>query len=146
MGRRGPVPKSNRGRIAKNRERQNQIIHLKGGVKKPPARRAWHPAARAIYNSLGKSGQVEVFEPADWEAARLAASVLTRFLNNRDAPLGLLDRAMAIFRSLGITHPDRMRMHLEIYREDDAEPVAVGQTGRMDRIEELKRELYPDRN
>jgi len=144
MGRRGPVPKSNRGRLSKDRDRQNNIIQLTGAVKPPPAKSNWHPGARALYRSLIDSGQSDLYEPSDWAAARVAATVLTRFLKNPDAPLGLLDRAMAIFRSLGITHPDRLRMHLEIYRDEDAEPVAVGQTGRLDRIEELKRELYPD--
>jgi hypothetical protein len=46
----------------------------------PAPDKGWHPAARAWYESLAKSGQHIFYEPSDWQTAWLLAESISRDL------------------------------------------------------------------
>lgn len=46
----------------------------------PPADERWHRIAAAWYESLGRSGQSQFYEPSDWATAHLIAESISRDL------------------------------------------------------------------
>lgn len=131
MGSRGPVPKRSSERAGhRTRAERPDVVRAAEPVKAPPARRGWHPQARAWYRSLARSGQSRYFEPSDWELARLAAELLSRQLRSDRPSAELLKVVYSAMSALGTTEADRRRMRIEVERpqlgaEDEARRAAV---------------------
>jgi len=80
VGTRGPVPKRSIERRRRNADGATDAVTIIGEVRVPPVPQGLHPIARRMYASLRDSGQSSFYEPSDWEAARLAATVTTDML------------------------------------------------------------------
>lgn len=131
MGTRGPVPKR-----SDQRRRNNQPV-LKiakppaaGTSKGPPSNPAWHPIARAWYDSLGVSGQSKFYEPSDWAVAVLGAESMSRDLQPQ--AIGIAEKSgevvesviplkgaslaayLRLFAVLLVTEGDRRRLQIEL--------------------------------
>lgn len=77
---------------------------------------AWHPIARDWYRSLGESGQSEMYQPSDWQTARVLAEVLSRALNSGKVPAALLDTWQRGATELLTTEGARRRARIELER------------------------------
>lgn len=137
MGVRGPVPnRSDQRRRTNAPERPIDHAPATPRVKVPRADAAWHPVAKAWYQSLGKSGQSTYYEPSDWATAVLIAESMSRDLMPqvvgttergdilketiplKGASLGAYLKAMSV---LMVTEGDRRRAMLELERPGPAD-------------------------
>lgn len=81
MGERGPA-----GKRPEEKRRRNKDSGVKNegaatvNVKAPPAKKDWHPIAKAWYKALANSGQSEFYEPSDWAMAQIVAESISRDL------------------------------------------------------------------
>ena len=84
MGARGPAGKRPEERRRRNKDEGSKPEgHATSNVKRPPARRGWHPIAKAWYGSLSESGQSEFYEPSDWAMAQIVAESISRDLEEQ---------------------------------------------------------------
>jgi hypothetical protein len=90
-----------------------------GDIPIPKAPSHWHPVARSWFNSLGLSGQSELYEASDWATAVAAAEALNMFMKNHNA--SLFTNFTRISERLGVTVSDRKRSHIELTDADDAD-------------------------
>lgn len=131
MGSRGPVPKRSSERAGhRTRAERPDVVRAAEPVKAPPARRGWHPQAKAWYRSLARSGQSRYFEPSDWELARLIADLLTKQLTSERPSAEMVKACLAAMSALGTTEADRRRMRIEVERpelgaDDEAKRAAL---------------------
>jgi hypothetical protein len=145
MGARGPVPNrsSQRRRTNKESTPDKAPAGASAGVEHrtppPPAKRGWHPVARAWYKALSESGQSAFYEASDWATAVLVAEGMSRDLRPKfvgmgttiDAEGNLLSEAvfaelpvkgaslaayLKAMTSLLVTEGDRRRAKLELQR------------------------------
>lgn len=133
MGERGPVPKR-----SSQRRRKNKTTPVESApaapvvVDVPESHAKWHPAAKAWFESLGRSGQSAFYEPSDWALAYLIAESISRDLKPqvvgvneetgepvmavipmKGASLSAYLKAMT---ALMVTEGDRRRARLELER------------------------------
>lgn len=124
----GPVPKRSTERRRRNKESKPQIVPIKGigPVPVPPADPNWHELAREWYESLAQSGQSQFYEPSDWAAARVLASVLSKNLKQTKFSSVLFATVWAGMGDLLTTEGERRRVRMEIVREGEPElPASV---------------------
>ena len=119
MGARGAAPKPNSRRAAKDLDRRNGVVQVKGEVQQPHAFREWHRVARSWYDSLPKSAQAQYYEPSDWQLAKVAAEMLSDWFNT---PLERRSTAfpkqfLDIQKALSTTHLYRLSSHIEVSRD-----------------------------
>lgn len=122
----GPVPKRSTERRRRNKESKPQIVPITGlgTVPVPPADPAWHELARDWYESLAQSGQSMFYEPSDWAAARVLASVLSKNLKQTKFSSVLFATVWAGMGDLLTTEGERRRVRMEIERGGEAEEPA----------------------
>lgn len=146
MGSRGPIPKRDAERRRRNKpERPITTIVTTAKVTVPAVDKAWHPIAKRLYKSLKSSAQSERYQASDWAAAYLLAESLSRDLNPQ--VVGISERTgevlystiplkgaslaayLKAFAVLGVTEGDRLRLGIEVERQEPVKPTAVS---RMD--------------
>jgi hypothetical protein len=125
MGTRGPAPKRTSQRRRANKPDTPVVTGTAGPRPRiPAADRNWHPIARGMFESLGKSGQSSFFEASDWQSARLAAEATSRLLKAERISAQLLAAVDAMWARLLMTEADRRRLRIELDRptaDTDAE-------------------------
>lgn len=91
----GPVPKRSEQRRRVNKPAKGAPEKVEGAAKvgRLPANRSWHRAARQWYDALGRSGQAQFYQDADWATAWAAAEALSRELNPKPMVVGRGDFA-----------------------------------------------------
>lgn len=139
MGIKGPVPKRSeqRRRVNKPATPITKVPGARSAVPAPRADAKWHPVAKRWYQSLGKSGQAQFYEPSDWATAFMVAESMSRDLMPqvvgttesgeilrdtipmKGASLSSYLRACAV---LLVTEGDRRRAQLELQRSDVGDP------------------------
>lgn len=123
MGARGPVPKRSNQRRRRNKESKPTKAKAKTPASKPnriaPPRvnGQWHSIAKDWYRSLAESGQAQFFEPSDWQAARLVADELSRYLRSKKRSAMMFSYIWTAMGDLLTTEATRRRLKLEIERE-----------------------------
>lgn len=148
MGERGPVPKRSSQRRRQNREAAPEKVEVPveapaaaAKADAPAPNERWHPAARAWYESLARSGQSTFYEASDWALAYLIAESISRDLKPqvvgvneesgepvmavipmKGASLSAYLKAMT---ALLVTEGDRRRARIELERAG-AEPSCDG--------------------
>lgn len=139
----GPIPKRSDTRRRRNKasEPEKAAAGTPVAPERPAADENWHPIAKGWFESLGRSGQAQFYEPSDWATAVLIAESMSRDLlpqvvgvlqEGKDAgevvkeviplkgaSLTAYLRAMSV---LLVTEGDRRRMRLELER-GEAKPV-----------------------
>ncbi|MYA41625.1 MAG: hypothetical protein F4Z31_07730 [Gemmatimonadetes bacterium] len=122
MARAGPLPKPNSTRVNQHSSRQNLVIRAEGEVKIPPADSTWHKRAKAWYWSLKKGGTCALYEPEDWEAARIIAEFLSDELklDAADRKGARLKNYFDLIKQLFATPDARQRARIEIQRVIEA--------------------------
>lgn len=128
----GPPPK----REAQRRRANKPVVPVETAagaakVEVLPANSKWHPIAKRLFESLGKSGQSVFYEPSDWAIAYLVAESISRELEPqmvghtvdgrpvmaavpvKGAALTAWLRAMTVLMA---TEGDRRRLRLELAR------------------------------
>jgi len=123
----GPIPKRPEERRRRNKDSQPEIATVTSIVADAPSSdENWHPRARALYESLAKSGQAQFYEPSDWEMAAVACEMLSRQLNGEKLNANAVAVIMSIMSSLLATEGDRRRARLILEHEENTEaPPAV---------------------
>jgi hypothetical protein len=123
----GPVPKPASQRRRRNKESQATTAPTSPAA--PPAPEPdpdWHPVAVDWFRSLSESGQVQFFEPSDWQVARYVAEVMSRNLNAGSRLSAELFKAvMSAMAELLTTEGSRRRARLELERVTAAAPASV---------------------
>lgn len=99
-------------------------VQVVGPVKVPPADRSWHRVAREWYLSLKDSGQVQHYEPSDWQAARFVAFEMSRMLNADLISPTMFKAIWTAMSELLTTEGARRRVKLEV----DRKPLAAAPT------------------
>lgn len=127
MGARGPVPKRSSERRRRNKGSKPDKVTAAGSVKAPAADSKWHPIAKGWFNGLKTSGQAQFFEPSDWQAARLVAEELNRYLRAKKKSAIMFAHIWSAMTDLLTTEGARRRVRLEVEREgnDDETPAGV---------------------
>ena len=90
-------------------------VDVVGAVEIPTPDEAWHPIARAWYDSLAISAQVKFYEPSDWSYARIWAEVLSRQLEGRPSAQMMATWQTAA-NDLLTTEASRRRVRVEVDR------------------------------
>lgn len=123
----GPVPKRPEERRRRNKESQPEVATVTPiSTEAPRADANWHPRAKALYESLVRSGQAQFYEPSDWEMAAVACEMLSRQLEGDKPNANMFAVVMSIMTSLLATEGDRRRARLILEHAEDAEaPPAV---------------------
>jgi hypothetical protein len=85
-------------------------------VEQPPPDEGWHPLGLSWYQSLAASGQSLFFEPADWEAAKVAAGMITKLFTTERVNAQLFSATWAAMNDLLSTEGSRRRLKLELER------------------------------
>lgn len=136
MGERGTTPKLNSGRLRQNFDGANEEIVMHGGVKMPPVDRGWSELTKDWYKSLAASGQSQVFEPSDWQTARLVAGELDIYLKTtpRKRNPSAFTAIIRGMESLGSTHHSRLRARIEIHRTDEGKQESSRPQRQVDRF------------
>lgn len=130
MGERGPVPKRDSQRRRRNKpETPTEQVAGAEQVDRPAPGEGWHPIARALWNSLGASGQATFYEPTDWSAAYLLCESMSRELHPQPVVVGdevrMLElppkaASLAAWRqmmaALLVAEGDRRRVRVELTR------------------------------
>lgn len=139
-GRGGPPPKRSDQRRRKAAPAGGEAQRADGAavVPVPEANDGWHPMAIRWFESLGKSGQSQFYEPSDWATAELVAESLSRELES-DGPVkaAMLSALMSAMSVLLVTEGDRRRARLELTR-----PQAVtGEEADVSELDDYRRRL-----
>lgn len=106
-------------------------------VKPPNAESAWHPRAKAWFNSLKKSGQSDYFQQSDWELAKFCADLMSYAYEQKFQRMTMLIVEInSMMARLGTTEADRrqaMRVELDIpvVEEQTAEEAAIDEVAAM---------------
>lgn len=119
MGSRGPVGKRSSERMGHRTKAEKALttgVRVVGVVTPPAASRGWHPAAKAWYDALKKSGQAVFFEPSDWAQARYVAEAMTRSLNADRFEAALFKAVLSGMDGLLTSEASRRRVRAEIDR------------------------------
>ena len=133
MGARGPIGKRSDQRHG-HRTAAEQARTVKAASGAPPASprvpradAAWHPIAKAMYNSLRHSGQSAFFEPSDWATAKLAGEATSRLLKADHFSAMLMAAVDGMWARLLMTEADRRRLGVELEKPkvDTAAEAAV---------------------
>lgn len=92
---RGPIPKRSEDRIRRNKPAAAEgITHgVARKATKPAADKNWHPIAKRLYTSLGKSGQSDFYQSSDWALAHSICDDLSRYKKAEDAAEAAAARA-----------------------------------------------------
>lgn len=115
----GAVPKRSDQRRRTNRpEPGREIVKAAAGkqVRPPAADSSWHPIAKAWYRSLRESGQVVFYEPSDWQAAKMAAYVISEMLGAEKLSAVLVHEAWTMMSDMLSTEASRRRARIELER------------------------------
>lgn len=146
MGQKGPPPKRSSERRRRNKESKPEKVAAGAAVEVPEPDGDWHEIAKRWFQSLGRSGQSQFYEPSDWAMAYLIAESISRDLKPQaigiveDGPkAGEVVRAVIPMKgaslsaylkamtALMVSEGDRRRMRMEIERGEgeEAEPAGV---------------------
>lgn len=87
----------------------------------PPADEGWHPIGQDWYRSLEESGQAQFYEPSDWQAARLVAEELSRYLHSKKRSAMMFSHIWSAMGELLTTEAQRRRVKIEVERRGDGE-------------------------
>lgn len=117
----GPVPKRSDQRRRRNKPDGLPTVKAAGaGSVKPLAEdRDWHISAKRWYRSLKSSGQSVFFEPSDWAAAHICATILSDEMK-RPEPVraNIIAQVNSMMDSLLTTEGARRRLRIELQRAD----------------------------
>jgi len=101
------------------------VVKMSGDVRKPGLPRALrselHPIAVRFWDSLGKSGQSQYYEPSDWILAMYTTVQMSTSLNSEKPTAALANAILALARDLGATDPARRRNGIEVDRSPEEE-------------------------
>lgn len=117
MGERGPSPRSNSGRLRKNRDGQNVELTRDADLLIPTPRPEWHPLARQWFAGLEASPQSQLFQESDWAFAVLVAEQISDYHNLPPAKRqpAMWSAIMKAQDQLLVTHPARLRARVEVH-------------------------------
>lgn len=131
MGTRGPVPKPSHQRRRRNKPAPGEptattVAAPKPNVKVPRVSPSWHPAMKEWYRSLKRSRQSAYYEDSDWQAAHLAATIMSIELNE-DGPVKAATWAEfnRVSANLLTTEGERRRLRVELNKPETAEDEEV---------------------
>ena len=117
----GPIPKRSDQRRRRNKPQGPTTLKVAGAetVKPPAEDRSWHISAKRWYRSLKHSGQSVFFEPSDWAAAHLCATILSDEMQ-RPEPVraAIIAQINSMMDSLLTTEGARRRLRIELQRAD----------------------------
>ena len=143
MAKPGPLPKHNAVRVNQHSSRQNTVIRVSGKpIKPPPADRSWHKRAKLWYRRLRHDAQAALYEPSDWEIARLIGDLITDELSIPpvDRKGARLRQIFDLLKQLYCTPEARQRARIEIQRVVDNDEAPADRDGKPpSKIEELRR-------
>lgn len=150
----GPAPKKDAERRRRNKSPESkgslssipaEVVDvdslLVGEVEIPVPDEEWHPIARQIYESIGKSGQVIWMEPSDWSTLYLLCESISRDLNPQvvgvtedgdvvkdTIPLkgASLNAYLKAFAALMMLEGDRRKLRIELERKKRLDAAAEG--------------------
>ena len=125
----GPIPKRDAQRRRANAPAGGVATSAPGAesVPVPEPSEEWHPLARDWFASLAESGQSVFYEPSDWQAARVWATLLTKLLN-ADKPSPEMAKAwQSGAAELLTTEGARRRLRLELTRPGGEEDAGVSE-------------------
>lgn len=123
MGSRGPAPK--RSDQVRRRNKKDHTIDkvtvIAEEVIYPSPDENWHRIAYNWYESLAQSAQCQFYEPSDWQAAYIAAEIMSDEFHKRDESGRLVRSTMitelrAFMDMLITTEGERRRVALELER------------------------------
>lgn len=130
MGERGPVPKRESQRRRRNKP-ERPVTHAATNVdvKIPEPHHEWHPMATGFYEALRSSGQSQFYTAADWHAAHLCASLMSRVYSDPEAGASVVREIRGLFSQLLVTEGDRRRVSVELERgaSSDADDQVVSE-------------------
>lgn len=115
----GPPPKRSDQRRRRNKDATGLTLVTASAtssrVKPPRVSPHWHPLMKDWFRSLKESGQVQFYEPSDWQTARLLAEVMSQELNSGE---GVKASMLAEFNrgaaALMTTEGERRRLRVEL--------------------------------
>lgn len=125
---RGPVPKRSEERIRRNIPvvPVDRLISTAPAPEIPPLGiEDIHPLAEDWYMSLASSAQTQYFEASDWQAARICAFSLDKYLKSARPSPEMYKAIQIQFAELMVTEGARRKMRLEIVRTQAKEDAAV---------------------
>lgn len=158
MGARGPVPDRDenlaRPRSRKGTEHQDATRGTAFPVVVPEADPDWHPIARMLWDSLGKSGQSQFYQQSDWAFAYslcedvsvykspMVARDGTEYIKRSGQMLQTIYSAMS---NLLVTEADRRRVSIqlaapEVAENDEAEAVVTEYKAALYAVPDLPKE------
>lgn len=119
----GPVPKRSDQRRRRNKPAGPATLKVAGAAAVKPLSedKAWHISAKRWYRSLKHSGQSVFFEPSDWAAAHLCATLLSDEMK-RPEPVraAIIAQVNSMMDSLLTTEGARRRLRIELQRTEAA--------------------------
>ena len=124
----GPPPKRSDQRRRRNKpdESQPKLTVVKdevprAAVKAPRVSPSWHPLMKDWFRSLKESRQAQLYEPSDWQTARLLAEVMSQELNSeKGVKATMLAEFNSAAGSLLTTEGERRRLRVEFQGADEA--------------------------
>jgi hypothetical protein len=125
MGQRGPLPKREDQRVRRNKTGEDGLevdkFDLEGEVLVP-----WavfeHSYVQGLWQSLQESVTKELYEPTDWQYARIALKLLDDALMADKMPGAMLISALdGMLGKMLVTEADRRRLKIEASRSGEKE-------------------------
>lgn len=136
MGTRGPVPKRSEQRIRRNCIDVDTVtVTESDAVWQPELGFDAHHLVVDWYQALAESAQSKYFEPSDWQAARLVAHEMDRYLRSARPSSQMFAALMSAMSDLLVTEGARRRARIEIERGQAQEKASVSA------IEDYKKQL-----